>query len=293
MQSRSECVLHEGLGYSSADPRLRLDLFLPPATVEAVPCVMVISGGGFLAQDGQRFRHFAVYLAMNGFAAALIAYRGRPHHNYRETISDAKAAVRFVRSISGEYGIDPDRIGAVGRSARGALAVLLAVTGGMAEFEGDGGHPAYSSRVQAATGIAGVYDFVARFATEEQVSVQPEVDRKIKSSAEWIGAPFSTTGEDWLRASAINHVKSLEPPILLIHSRDDPLVPWMQSRDMHAALIEAGAETEIELSETGGHVGPANSKELVLAFLRRALVEPSPPTYPEGRAGAPSGSAEA
>ena len=140
-QSRSECVLHEGLSYSSADPLLKLDLFLPPATVRTVPCVMVIAGGGFLAQDGQRFRHFAVSLVVNGFAAALIAYRGRPHHTCRETISDAKAAVRFVRSISGEYGIDPDRIAAVGRSAGGALAVLLAVTGGMGEFEGDGGHP--------------------------------------------------------------------------------------------------------------------------------------------------------
>lgn len=133
-QSRSECVLHEGLSYSSADPLLKLDLFLPPATARTVPCVMVIAGGGFLAQDGQRFRHFAVSLVVNGFAAALIAYRGRPHHTCRETISDAKAAVRFVRSISGEYGIDPDRIAAVGRSAGGALAVLLAVTGGMGEF---------------------------------------------------------------------------------------------------------------------------------------------------------------
>ena len=280
-QSRSQCVLHEGLSYSSADPLLKLALFLPPATARTVPGVMVIAGGGFLAQDGQRFRHFAVSLVVNGFAAALIAYRGRPHRTCRETISDAKAAVRFVRSISGEYGIDPDRIAAVGRSAGGALAVLLAVTGGMGEFEGDGGHPAASSRVQAAAAIAGVYDFVARFETQEQVLAQPEVDRKLKSNAEWIGAPFSTTDESWLRASAINHITSTVPPILLIHSKDDPLVPWMQSRDMHAALREAGAEAEIELSESGGHVGPANSKELVLAFLRKALAEPSPATYPE------------
>ncbi len=292
MQSRSEYVLHEGLCYSSADPWLKLDLFLPPTTVKAVPCAMVISGGEFLAQDGQRFRHFAEYLAMNGFAAALIAYRGRPHHTYRETISDVKAAVRFVRSISGEYGIDPDRIGAVGRSAGGTLALLLAVTGGMTEYEGDDGHLSYSSGVQAAAGIAGPYDFVARFATAEQVLVQPEVDRKVKAIAEWLGAPFSITGEDWLRASAINHVKSTDPPILLTHSKDDPFVPWMQSRDMHAALTAAGVDAEIELSETGGHVGPANAKELVLSFLIKTLTEQPPPTYPEGRADTPSGSAE-
>jgi acetyl esterase/lipase len=275
-------VVHKGLVYSSVERKLKMDLYLPRKTAEAVPCVIVIQGGGFRAQDGQRFRPFAEHLAENGFAAALIAYRGQPDHTYKATIADTKAAVRFVRKISSKYSINPDRIGAMGCSAGATLAALLAVTGGVEGLEGDGGYSQFSSRIQAAVGIAGVYDFVARFTVEEQRLLQPKLDAKLKSNGEWIGAPFSPTNEHWLRASAINHIDANDPPMLLIHSRNDQTVPWMQSRDMHKKMTGAGIKSQIELSETGGHGGPPNAKELMVTFFRKVLVEKDAPTYAAG-----------
>jgi len=254
-----------------------MDLYLPEDTTKAVPCVIVIQGGGFRAQDGQRFRPFAEYLAENGFAAALIAYRGQPEHTYQVTIADIKAAVRFVRKISSKYGINPNRIGAMGRSAGATLAALLAVTGGIVELEGDGGHSQFSSRIQAAVGISGVYDFVARFTVKEQTSIQPKLEMKLKSNSEWIGVPFSPANEHWLRASPINHIDSKDPPILLIHSKNDQTVPWMQSRNMHKAMMRVGIKSEIELCKTGGHAGPPNAKELMVVFFRKVLVEQDSP----------------
>jgi len=55
-----------------------------------------------------------------------VAYRGQPSHAYRDTIADTKTAVRYLRCVSGEYGIGPDRIAAMDRSAGAALAILLA-----------------------------------------------------------------------------------------------------------------------------------------------------------------------
>ncbi|MFZ5831962.1 MAG: alpha/beta hydrolase fold domain-containing protein [Planctomycetota bacterium] len=269
--SDRQFTLHKGLSYSVAAPKLKLDLFLPLKAPKPMPCVVVIQGGGFLAQDGQRFRSFAEYLAENGFAAALIAYRGRPEHRYQETVADVKAAVQFVRAHSKDYGIDPDRIAAMGRSAGATLAALLAVSGGVEELEG--GHADVSSRIQAAVGIAGVYDFVARFTEEEQTSIQPAVDTKLKTNGEWIGSAFSPTDEHWLRVSAIHHVDAADAPMLLLHSKDDRTVPWMQSRNMHEAMKKAGIASEIEISETGGHGGPATAKESMIAFFRKVLVE--------------------
>lgn len=271
--SAMEYTLHKGLVYSRVDEDLKLDLFLPRTASHPIACVMVIQGGGFNAQNGQRFRPFAEYLAMNGFAAALIAYRGRPDHTYQETVSDIKAAVRYVRKISEDYGISPDRIGAMGRSAGATLVALLAVTGGNEEFEGDGGHTGFSSRIQAAMGISGIYDFVARFASKEQISLQPRLDEKKRTNGEWIGAPFSSVNEHWLRASAINHIDPKDPPMLLIHSKNDRTVPWLQSQDIHKAMIEAGISSDIEISEDGGHGGPANAKELMVTFFRKVLAE--------------------
>jgi len=272
-----DITLHEGLVYSRADEDLKMDLYLPRRASEPVPCVIVIQGGGFKAQDGKRFRPFAVYLAENGFAAALIAYRGQPDHTYPDTIADIKAAVRYVRKISGEYNLDAGRIGAMGRSAGATLVALLAVTGGMEEFEGEGGHSEFSSRIQAGVGYAGVYDFVARFTDEQQISMQPGAAAKIKSNGQWIGEPFLPGDGHWQRASAINYVDKTDVPMLLVHCEDDSVVPWPQSQDMYMKLKKAGVHTEIEYYETGGHGFRLKESKApmarMVAFFRKTLTK--------------------
>jgi acetyl esterase/lipase len=267
-------TVRKGLTYSEADEGLRLDLFLPKAAGRPVPCIIVIQGGGFLAQNGQRFRPFAEHLAEHGMAAALIAYRGRPDHTYRDTLADVKAAVRFVREVGGQYNIAVDRIGAMGRSAGGTLSALLAVTGGMQEFEGTGGHSKYSSRIQAAVAYAGVFDFVSRFTQHEQMALQPRYETKMETNGEWIGTEFSRDDPDWIAASAVRHVDKGDPPILFLHCKDDATVPWMQSRDMYAKMREAGIASRIKYYEKGGH-GFKNLAEEPMAemvkFFRETL----------------------
>ncbi|MEM9644703.1 MAG: alpha/beta hydrolase [Planctomycetota bacterium] len=263
-------LVRKGLTYSDADAGLGMDLFLPKDSSHPVPCIVVIQGGGFLPQDGQRFRPFAEHLAEHGFAAALISYRGRPKHTYQETMSDVKAAVRFVRKISVDHGIDASRIGAMGRSAGATLAVLLAVAGDD-DSSANGNHGDSSGRIQAAVGIAGVYDFVGRFESDEQTTLQPKASLKKRTNGEWIGKPYSSTDADWLRASAINSVDAADPPLCLLHSRDDQVVPWMQSREMHDAVLKAGGRSQLVISENGGHGGPEESKEVMVSFFKDKL----------------------
>ena len=61
--------------------------------------------------------------------------------------------------------------------------------------------------------------------------------------------------------------------MLLLHSKNDQVVPWMQSKDMHKTMIVAGTSSDIIISEDGGHSGPANAKELMVTFFRKVLVE--------------------
>lgn len=268
-----EFTVHKSLVYSDADESLKLDLFLPRVTAEPVPCVVVIQGGGFLAQDGQKFRPFAEHLAKNGFAAALVAYRGRPDHTYPDTIADIKASVRFIRKVSGDYRIASDKIGATGRSAGATLAALLAVTANDETLEGKGGHPEFSGRIQAAVGISGVYDFVARFVSEDQKALQPNWKVKKKTNGEWVGPPFSSGNNDWIQASATNHIDAEDPPLLLIHSKNDTTVPWLQSQNFYDAMKAVGMGSEIMISKTGGHSGPGNAKDLMVDFFKKTLVE--------------------
>ena len=261
----ADITIVKGLKFSEAAATLTLDLYLPEAASEAFPCVITIQGGGFRAQDGQRFKSFAEHLATHGFAAALISYRGSPEHQYRDTVADVKASVRYIRSVSKTHKIDPTRLGATGRSAGGTLAALLAVAGDQADPD---------SRIQAAVCFSGVYDFVSRFTDKEQLALQPKHETKINTNGEWIGAAFSPIDKDWLAASAITHVDPQDPPILFLQSRDDATVPWLQSRDMHRAMTRAGIPSEIRVYETGGHsVRPEgeNSLDAMVAFFRKHL----------------------
>lgn len=272
--SRDALTIHEGLRFRNDAPTLQLDLFLPQNPPKAAPCVLIFQGGGFQANDGKRFRPFAEYLAENGFAAALVAYRGRPLHHYQDSLSDVRAAVRFLRANGTAYGIDPDRIGAIGHSAGATLAALLAVGEGSKRLDG-GSESDPTVRIQAAVAISGVYDFIARFSDKEQNAMQPKRQETLHTNTEWIGTEFSRDADDWKRVSAINHVDTEDAPILLIHNRDDARVPWLQPRDMHERMKQAGVRSEIQIHETGGHGNPLRKKEAMLAFFKKTLIPPS------------------
>ena len=261
-----------GLVYSTADAISKMDLYLPQNATADVPCVLVIQGGGFRAQNGQKFKPFAEYLAAHGLAAALIGYRGQPDHTYPATLADLRTATRFVRKISAQHGIDPDKIGAMGRSAGATIAALLA-TSDSDDNDAGNEHLDFSSGIQAVVGIAGVYDFIARFVDEEQRALQPNVDTKILSNGAWIGTPFSAQDSHWRRASTVTHLDPSDPPMLLLHSRNDSTVPWPQSHNMHHALIDAGIKAQLHLADSGGHGGPSDSKERMVTFFTAVFAD--------------------
>jgi len=267
--------VHPKLVFSRTDTEQTLDLFVPRAPTQPVPCIVVIQGGGFRAQDGQRFRPQAEYLARHGFAAALISYRGQPRHRYRETIADVKAAVRFLRKIAAEHHLDVNRFGATGRSAGGTLAALLAVTGDLPDFEGDAGHPGYSSRIQAAVAYAGVFDFIARYADPAQAALMQDPAERQRLNAAWLGETFSATSRVWREISPLHHLDPTDPPMLLVHCRDDGTVPWLQSEQMHARMHRLGVPAELRLFETGGHGfrvgGPEAELAPMVEFFQRTL----------------------
>lgn len=263
--------IHADLVYSAADPICQMDLYLPQDSTESLPCIIVIQGGGFRSQTGQRFKPFAEHLAQHGIAAALIGYRGLPDHTYTKTLGDVKTAVRFLRKISADHGIDPDRIGAMGRSAGATLAALAATTDSPFPMD-EGLHSSYSSQIQAVVGIAGVYDFISRFVQEEQRVLQPNLDAKKLSNGAWIGSAYAPDDPEWQRASATHHINAGAPPILLLHSRDDRTVPWQQSRNFHQALTAAGIDAQFHLAESGGHSGPVDLKARMVEFFRETLI---------------------
>lgn len=252
------------LAFAPHAPQLRLSLWLP-ARKGPLPCVLALQGGGFLPQTGNGYRGMAEYLASHGFAAALVAYRGRPEQQFPDTLADVRAAAKFLRKNAHTWQLDTTKFAAIGGSAGGTLAALLATTAD--ETDPD-------CRIQAAVCFAGVFDFVSRFQDPLQLELQPAHAEKLKTNQEWIGAPFAPTATAWLQASPMTHLSPGDPPILLLHSRNDSTVPWLQSQLCHNRMQQLQLTSELIIYPDGGHgVNPSNGKPRaeMLRFLRRHL----------------------
>ena len=107
------------------------DLYLPAGGGSARSAVLLIHGGGWVVGSRADYELIAKSLAQAGMVAFSIDYRlakaMNPVTHWPAQLVDVQLAVRFLRAHAAEFGIDPARIGALGDSAGGHLAVFLGV----------------------------------------------------------------------------------------------------------------------------------------------------------------------
>lgn len=215
---------------------LKMHLLRPKApTADPLPVVVFIGGlhYGNLPSLAR--------LAQRGYGCATIDFRTGEPAVFPASLEDCKCAIRFLRAKAKDYHLNPDRIGIWGPSAGGHLAALIGTTSGHKEFEGQGGWPDFSSRVQAVV--------------------------------DWFG--LSGHLKNVRAADPVNYVTADDPPFLIMHGDKDPLVPLRYSERLTAALKKAGVEVTFHVVQGAGHGGPAfdtrEHQELVDAFWDRHL----------------------
>jgi acetyl esterase/lipase len=248
-----------------------LDLYLPEKQPEAAPLVVWVHGGAWRA--GSRKGTPALYLVGRGYALASIDYRLSQVAPFPAQIQDCKAAVRWLRAHAREYALDPTRVGAWGSSAGGHLAALLGTAGHAPELE-PGGPAGESSRVQAVCDWFGPTDFLKMDAAGSRM----RHDAPDSPESLLIGGPIQENREKVARANPITYVSKDDPPFLIVHGDQDPLVPLNQSELLHDALKKAGVESTLVPLKGAGHGGPAFNtaevREQVAAFFDRHLKGP-------------------
>ena len=107
-----------------------LTVFLPPKEKATGAAVVICPGGGHrvLAIDHEGYE-VAHWLASQGVAGFVLKYRlaneeGSTYKVDVHALADARRAVRLVRARAKEWGVDPGRVGLMGFSAGGELAIL-------------------------------------------------------------------------------------------------------------------------------------------------------------------------
>ena len=199
-------------------------------------CVIVFPGGGYAKRAPHEGEPIALMLNEIGVHAFVLNYRIAPYKHPAE-LEDALRAVRWVRYHAEEYGIDPDKIGVLGFSAGGHLAVS-------ASTHFDYGRPggdeidAMSSKPNAAIYCYAVCTLEPPYAHNGTrinllgENASPELVREMSG-------PYS--------------VREDMPPVFIWHTFEDGAVPVQNSLMMATALREKNVPVEMHIFPHGYH----------------------------------------
>ncbi len=244
-----------------AGPGESLNVYLPqgPVPADGRPVLIAIHGGGWrrLDKGGYGDRIAGAFVPQGYVVVApnyMLSARGRP--SWPVNLDDVRSVVAWVRTNAGELDINSNQVAAIGESAGANLAALLGTDPGPPE----GG---VSTQVEA----------VIAFSTPTNLSILgDESPLAGLAAAQFLGGSPEQLPASYAAASPIDHVTSGDPPMLLIHGLEDPLIPVSQSESMAAALTTAGVRNELILVP-GGHdldfpVHYANLTPRLLEFLQ-------------------------
>lgn len=234
----------------------RLDLYVPaePIPHGGRPALIAIHGGGWCGGRKDGYGRLAAIFARHGYVVVAVGYRlATPDEPaWPANLDDCRAAVRWVRQHAADYGIDPDRISALGASAGGHLAALLGTDPGSAD-----------ARVAAVINFYGPTDLAAivRQCPTARVPV-----------AQLLGGDPERVPSRARAASPVTHVTGDDPPILMFYGADDPTVRPDQGVRLASALARAGVAHRLIVVPGVGHgfgfrVGQRDFIPEILAFF--------------------------
>jgi acetyl esterase/lipase len=178
----------------------------------------------------------AKYLARRGFVAVNGAHRFAPEYRFPAQLRDVQQAMRWIHANADRLGIDPNRIGVLGYSSGAHLVSLLAMVAGQGGAL-DGGPATRPDAVVA----GGTPSDLRKWAEGRMIE-------------NFLGGTRAEVPEAYTAASPVTHVHPDAPPVFLYHGRWDTLVPPDHATDFHAALTQAGVDSELYLQRLRGHV---------------------------------------
>jgi acetyl esterase/lipase len=261
-----DLTLEPGVAYAQADPQQAMDILRPREASTRRPAVLCIHGGGFRAGSRKGYLAQCIRLAQHGYVAATADYRLAPKAQFPAAVNDVKAAVRYLRANAARLGIDPERIGVMGGSAGGHLALFLGVTGGVQEFEGDGPNRDQSSRVSCVVSWYGPSDLTKSYGRSvDTAEVLPL----------FLGGDVNQARQKHIQASPLYWVTPEAPPTLAIQGTRDRYVNYEQSVWIIDRLLAAGVPAELETIEGADHgfkgADAARAEARMVAFFDRYL----------------------
>ena len=226
--SRSGYHIVRDLAYG-ADPRQRLDLYVPDVPPKKMPVMLFFYGGSWESGTKNLYLALGQAFASKGIMVAVADYRVYPQVRYPAFLQDSAQAFAYVRTNAAGYGGDPARLFLAGHSAGAYNAMMLAADKSYLQEAG-----ADVGQVCGVIGIAGPYNFL------------PLTDKNLITIFGGARRP---------ETQPITYIDGKRPPMLLAAGTDDTTVSPRNSSDMAEKLKSFGSPVRLITYPGVGHIG--------------------------------------
>lgn len=218
------------------ETELRLHVIKPKGwkASDNLPCFVFFFGGGWAHGSPKGSLLWTKWAANHGMVGIAPDYRTLSRHGstVEDSVSDGRAAVRWVQAHAAELGVDPAKIICSGASAGGHLAAWTAIPG-----KGPGADDPGGPNPQPAA----------------LVLLCPASDTTASGSA---GAQkrFNGSAARALACSVTDQIPAKMPPTIIFHGTADAAVPYANSKALQDKLAASGNRSELVTFEGGKHM---------------------------------------
>lgn len=250
------------------DKSLKLDLWLPSNSGK-FPVVLFCHGGGWISgfRNQPNNVSWCKYLASRNLAVVSIDYRYGYKNTMEDILSDYTDALEFVKKNHETLSIDKDKIVLMGLSAGGHLSLLYSTYYTNMEdrekMEGIRGVVAYYTPSDLKDiFITDNKSIFSRFAIRKTLKADPEEKEDI-----------------YRYYSPITYLSEKMIPCLLVHGKEDQVVPFNSSVKFVQKLKEYNIKHTFLVHKKGEHsfdtrrndIATVNILERTLRFIRKII----------------------
>jgi acetyl esterase/lipase len=215
-----------------------LTIYSPPAGKANGAAVVVCPGGGYGGLAAHEGKPIAEWLNTLGVTGFVLKYRLGPRYHHPIMMNDVNRAIRYVRAHAADWNLDPHRIGVIGFSA--------------------GGHLASTAATHYDKGDPNATDPVERVSSRPDLAILVYAVITMTHPYTHDGSRQNLLGKDPDAAlvdlmSNEKQVTPDTPPIFLLHTADDPVVPVENSLLFAMACHKVNVPVELHVFPHGPH----------------------------------------
>ncbi len=214
-----------------------IDIYIPE-NKKTNAAVLVFPGGGYIRRAEHERENYAKFLSELGMTAFIAGYRVSPHR-FPLPLLDARRCMRYIRANAEKFGIDKNKIAAMGSSAGGHLTAMLSTYTKPIDFEG--------------MDAIDEEDYMPNL----QIMCYPAIDQPSEEKHSHTASYMNLIGERdpelETQINPVNNVCETTPEAFFFHTNADPGVSVINSYVYATALRKKNIPVEMHIFPDGGH----------------------------------------